>query len=65
MALLAGVTAQGCSSRGMYESTQQRRVDDCSRIINTSERAQCEERARMPYDQYKRETLDEATRGAD
>ncbi|MDG5501231.1 hypothetical protein [Marinobacter sp. BGYM27] len=49
----------------MYESTQQRRVDDCSRIINTSERAQCEERARMPYDQYKRETLDEATRGAD
>ncbi|MGP4845974.1 hypothetical protein ACTXGQ_17725 [Marinobacter sp. 1Y8] len=59
IALLLGLTAQGCSSRGMYESARQQRVDDCSRIINTSERAQCEDRARMSYEQYKREVLDE------
>ncbi|WP_148861076.1 hypothetical protein [Marinobacter fonticola] len=44
----------GCSSRGVYDSTQHRRQAECQQIVDTEEYYACMARASQTYDEYKR-----------
>ncbi len=47
--------ASGCTAKQVYESAQGLRLNECNKIVNQDERAQCVETANTSYEKYKRD----------
>jgi hypothetical protein len=54
LALLLALTAAGCSSRQVYDSTSELRAQECGKL-EPRERADCQQRARIPYTEYEKD----------
>lgn len=53
LALLLLLAATACSSQQVYDSTSELPVQECSKL-EPRDRAACQQRARMPYPEYRK-----------
>jgi hypothetical protein len=49
------IAVGGCSSRQIYQSAAGWRLNECQKILDDTERAQCMEEANKDYDTYSKE----------
>lgn len=45
----------GCSNRQVYDSLQGAKQNECSKVVDNSERQRCFDDANKSYDRYRRE----------
>lgn len=57
IALLAGVlvVVTGCTSREIYQSTVGWRQNECQKVMDVADRAQCMQTASKDYDSYSKQ----------